>query len=163
MSLLSLCALLFRQSHLFLICVVLTYNDSRINLLTGLARVQGIVCVNDFWLPRLQELHLALLDLLGSFCFAWVGLQPPRCQILYHHGISVIVTRFTSFTESFVIRSDQVSNMFRSGHDCTSTSSARSPCYFRLQADFTIWVLRNVRIHTVLTRTRFHFCSRLHW
>ena len=29
-SLLSLCALLIRQSHLFLICVVLTYNDSRI-------------------------------------------------------------------------------------------------------------------------------------
>ena len=29
MSLLSLCALLSRQSHLFLICVVLTYNDSR--------------------------------------------------------------------------------------------------------------------------------------
>ena len=26
----SLCALLFRQSHLFLICVVLTYHDSRI-------------------------------------------------------------------------------------------------------------------------------------
>ena len=26
----SLCALLFRQSHVFLICVVLTYNDSRI-------------------------------------------------------------------------------------------------------------------------------------
>ena len=32
MSLLSLCALLFRQSNLFLICVVLTYNDSRIVL-----------------------------------------------------------------------------------------------------------------------------------
>ena len=32
MSLLSLCALLFRQSHLFLICVVLTYNVSRIIL-----------------------------------------------------------------------------------------------------------------------------------
>ena len=29
MSLLSLCALLFRQSHLFLICVVVTYNDPR--------------------------------------------------------------------------------------------------------------------------------------
>ena len=32
MSFLLLCALLFHQSHLFLICVVLTYNDSRIML-----------------------------------------------------------------------------------------------------------------------------------
>ena len=30
--LLSLCALLFRQSHVFLICVALTYNDSRKDL-----------------------------------------------------------------------------------------------------------------------------------
>ena len=52
---------------------------------------------------------------------------------------------------------------FRSGHHCTSTSSAITPCYFRLQADITTWVLRKVRIHTVLTQTWFHFCSRLHW
>ena len=32
MSLLSLCALLFRHSHLFLICVVSTYNDARKDL-----------------------------------------------------------------------------------------------------------------------------------
>ena len=32
-----------------------------------------------------------------------------------------------------------------------------------LQANITIWVLRKVCIYTVLTRTGFHFCSRLHW
>ena len=53
--------------------------------------------------------------------------------------------------------------MFRSGHDCISTSSARNPCHFRHQADITIWVLRKVRKDTVLTRTRFHFCSRPLW
>ena len=37
-----------------------------------------------------------------------------------------------------MFRCDQVTKMFRSGHDCTSTSSARSPCYFRLQADIKI-------------------------
>ena len=42
----------------------------------------------------------------------------------------MIVPRFTSFTQNFVICSNQVTNMFRSGHDCTSTSSARSHCYF---------------------------------
>ena len=38
--------------------------------------------------------------------------------------------------------------MFRSGHDCTSASSAKSPRYFRLQADITIWVLRSVCFFT---------------
>ena len=42
----------------------------------------------------------------------------------------MIIARFTSFTENFVICSCQVTKMFRSGHDCTSTSSARSPRYF---------------------------------
>ena len=54
-------------------------------------------------------------------------------------------------------------SFFRFGHDCTSTATARSPCYLRLQADTEIWVFRKVRVDTVLTRTRFHFCSRLHW
>ena len=75
----------------------------------------------------------------------------------------MIVTRFTSFTEKFVIRCYQVAKIFPSGHDWTSTSSARSHRSFRLQADITIWVLRKVRVDNMLTRTRFLFCSRLHW
>ena len=74
----------------------------------------------------------------------------------------MIVARFTFFTENLVISSYQVTKIFRSGHDCTSTSSARGPCYFRLQADITISVLRKVRMCIVLTRTGFHVCSRLH-
>ena len=38
----------------------------------------------------------------------------------------------------------QVTKIFRSGHDCSSTSSARTPCYFRL-------VIREVSINAVLT------------
>ena len=53
--------------------------------------------------------------------------------------------------------------IFRFSHDCSSTSSARGPRYFRLQADVAIWVFRKVSADTVLARTRFHFCSRLHW
>ena len=41
---------------------------------------------------------------------------------------------------------------FRSGHDCPSTSSARSPRYFRLQADIAIWVFRKVSEDTMLAR-----------
>ena len=69
-----------------------------------------------------------------------------------------------AITENFVICCNQVTEMFRSRHDCTGVSSARSPRYFRLQADITIWVLReSAYTHVVLTRTWFHFCSRLHW
>ena len=64
----------------------------------------------------------------------------------------MIVSRFTSFTENFVSRCYQVTKFFCSGHDCTSMSSARSPRYFRLQAYFTIRILREVRVDTVLTR-----------
>ena len=45
--LLSLCALLSQQSHLFLICMVLTYNDSRKDV-HRLSQLQGIVSVIDF-------------------------------------------------------------------------------------------------------------------
>ena len=31
------------------------------------------------------------------------------------------------------------------------------------ELDITIWVLRKARVRIVLTRTVFHFCSRLHW
>ena len=55
-----------------------------------------------------------------------------------------------------MIRSDQISKKFRSGHDCTNTSSSSSPCYVGLQAHFTIWICRKVLKHTVLGRTRFH-------
>ena len=108
-------------------------------------------------------LYLVFLCLLGRFCFTRVWLCPLCCQVLYHHGISMIAPGFTFFTKNSVFRCNQATKTFRSGHDCTSTSSARSPCYFRLQADITIWVLRKMRIYTVLTRTQFHFCSRLHW
>ena len=86
---------------------------------------------------------------LRSFCFTRVGLYPLCCRLLCHHGISMIVPRFTFFTDNFVICSNQVTKKFRSGYDFTSTSSARRPCYFRLQADITIWVPRKVFVHCV--------------
>ena len=119
------------------------------------AKVQGSVSVKDFSVPRrLQE---------PCFCFARVGLKPLGGQVLYHHGISMIVPRFTLFTLNFVICSNQITGIFRSGHDCVSVSSARRPCYFGLQAYFTIRILRKVRKHTVLTRTQFHVRPRLRW
>ena len=128
MSLLSLCALLLLQSHLFLICVALTYNDSR------------IIPHKTRQIPRIVSVKMTFSFLVG-------------CQILYHHGISMIVTRFTFFTENFrdLQLSSHQKKKIRSGDDCTSASSARSPRYFRLQADLAIWVLRKVLVDTMLT------------
>ena len=94
-----LCARLFHQSHLFLICVVLTYNDFPGKIFTSLAKFQGIV----FRLPvRLQELLQAPLCSLRSFCFARIRLDPLSSQILYHDCISMIVSRFSFLLEDLV-------------------------------------------------------------
>ena len=88
-------------------------------------------------------------------------MYPLCCQVLIHHGTSMTVPRFTFFTENFVIRSNQVTKMFRPGLHARFLQQALD--IFRFQADIAIRVLRKVRVFTVLTRTWFHFCSRLHW
>ena len=50
------------------------------------------------------------------FCFTRIRLNRLDGQVLHHDCISMIVSRFTTFTENFVIC------------HCTSTSSARCPC-----------------------------------
>ena len=50
-----------------------------------------------------------------------------------------------------VIRRYEITKNFRSGHDCTGASSARSPCHFGFQADLAISVLREVNKDAVLT------------
>ena len=128
--------------------------------LTIFAKFFGMVSVNDFWFRRRpQELLRALLRFLRCLCFTSVWLYPLCCQVLYHYSVSMIVSRFTSFTENIVIRSCQITKNFRSRHDCTSAVSARSPCNLGSQADIAISVLREVSKNVVLTQ--YHFCSRL--
>ena len=92
--------------------------------------------VYDFWLPRrLQELHLALLGRIVTTELP--NLVPPR-HIDDCYAIHV-------FHENFVICSNQVTKIFRSGHDCTSTSSARSPRYFCLLLLATPLVIQFLR------------------
>ena len=129
MSLLSLCALLFLQSHLFLICVALKYNDSRI--------IPRKTCQ----IRRICQCKLHLVSSLAprtSF-----GSSGPPGKFLFHRGMIVSIELPNlvpprRIDETFLIRSCQVTRNFRSGHKCTSTSSARSPHYFCLQADIAI-------------------------
>ena len=85
-------------------------------IFTGCAKFQEIVSVNDFRLPtRLQELLQAPSCFLRSFCFARIRLDPPGGQVLHHDCISMIVSRFTTFTENFVICCNQVTRFSARG------------------------------------------------
>ena len=87
--------------------------------------------MNDFRLPiRLQELLQTPFSFLRSFCFAWIRLDPLSSQVLHHDCISVIVSRFTTFTWNFVIRFFQVTNIFCKKFDFTNMSSALGRCNF---------------------------------
>ena len=123
------------------------------NIFTGFAKFQGIVSVNDCRLPiRLQELLQVSLCILRSFCFARIRLDPLGGQVLHHDCISMIVSRFTIFTENFVIFCYQVTKSFCTRYGFAFASSARSPCNFGPLADLAISFFGEMSINTVLTR-----------
>ena len=122
-------------------------------IFTSLAKFQGIVSVNDFRLPiRLQELLQAPFGILRSFCFARIRLDPLGGQVLHHDCISLIVSRFTTFTENLVICCNQITKIFCTKYGSANASSARGPCDFGPLADLAISVFREVSINTVLTQ-----------
>ena len=82
-------------------------------IFTGFANFQGVVGVNDLRLPiRLQGLLQAPWCFLSSFCFARIRLDPLGGHVLHHDCISMIVSRFTTFTENFVIGCNQITKNF---------------------------------------------------
>ena len=87
---------------------------------------------------------------MRSFCFARIRLNPLSGKILYHDCVSVLVSRFTFFTENSVICCYQVTKLFCSRHWIASASSARCPCNFDPLADFALSVHRDVCGNTVL-------------
>ena len=130
--------------------------------LARLAKFQGIVTVNDFRLPiRLQKLLQAPLCFLRSFCFARIRLDPLVGQVLHHDCISVIVSRFTTFTENLVIGCNQVTKIFCTKYDSTNASSARGTCNFGPLTDLAISVFMIMNINTVFTQILTSLCSRL--
>ena len=72
------------------------------------------------------------------FRFARKRLDPLGGQVLHHDCISMIVSRFTTFTENFVICCYQVTKIFCTKYDSTNTFSA-GPL-----ADLATSVLREV-------------------
>ena len=87
-------------------------------IFTSFDKFQGIVSAHDFRFPMwLQELLQAPLCFLRSFCFARIRLDPLGGQALHHDYISMIVSRFTTFTENFVICCYQVTKFFCTRYD----------------------------------------------
>ena len=110
-------------------------------IFTSFAEFQGIVSVHDFWLPIwLPELLQAPLRFLRSFCFARIRLDPLVGQVLHHDCTSMIVSRFTIFTEDLVICCYQVTKIFCTMYDSANASSARGPCNFGPLTDLAISV-----------------------
>ena len=123
-------------------------------IFTGFANFQRTVSVDDFGLPiRLQELLQAPLCFLRSFCFARIRLETSSGQIWHHYCISMIVSRFTTFTENFVICCYQVTKNFCTRYGSANASCARGPCNFGpLTEDLAISVFKEVSINTVFTQ-----------
>ena len=113
---------------------------------TGLAKFQRIVSVHDFLFPRrLQELSQAPLRFPEKFLF-YIGVIVSTVL-----PTLVPLQRIDDCFEIHILQREtcdpQLLNhrSFRSGYDCTSAFSARSPCNFGSRADVTISVLREVR------------------
>ena len=122
-------------------------------IFTGFAKLQGIVSVSDFRFPIwLQELLQASLCFLRSFCFARIRLDPLGGQVLHHDCTSMIVSRFTIFTENFVTCCNQVTKIFCTRYGSANASSAWGPCNFGPFTDLAISVYREMSINAVLTR-----------
>ena len=82
-------------------------------IFTGFANFQEIVSVNDFRLRiRPKKLLQAPLCFLRSFIFARIRLDPLGSQVLHHDCTLMIVSRFTTFTENFVIYCNQITKIF---------------------------------------------------
>ena len=124
-------------------------------IFTSFAKFQGIVSVNDFWLPIwLQELLQAPLSFLRSFCFARIRLDPLGGQVLHHDCISMIVSRFSTFTENFVICCNLFTKKFCTRCGSANASSAWGPCNFCPLPDLAISVFREMSLNTVFTQIR---------
>ena len=122
-------------------------------IFTSFAKFWGIVSVNDFRLPIwLQELWQASLCFLRSLCFARIRLDPLDGQVRHHDCISMIVSRFTTFTENFVICCYQGTKIFCTRYGSAVASSARGPCNFGPLTDLAISVFREMIFNTVLTQ-----------
>ena len=88
--------------------------------------------------------------------------DPLGSEVLHHDCVSMIVSRFTTFTENFVICCYQVTKMFCTRCGSANASAARGTCNFGPLADLAVSVFREVSINTVFTQIRTFRRCRLY-
>ena len=100
---------------------------------------------------------------LAKFGLARICLDPLVWPSPAHDCISMIVSRFTTFTENFVVCCYQVTKIFCTTYGSTNASSARGPCNFVPMTDLAISVFREVSINTVFAQVLTSLtCGLLH-
>ena len=95
------------------------------------------------------------------FCFTRICLDPLGGQVLHHDCISMIVSRFTTFTENLVICCYPVTKIFSTRCGSANASSARGPCNVGPLTDLAISVFRKVSVNTVFTQINTSRSRRL--
>ena len=97
--------------------------------------------------------HVASNNFCKLLSVSWevsrIRLNPLKSQVFNHDSISMIVSRFTAFTENFVIYCYQITKIFCTRYGCVSAFSARSPCHLGSLANLAIFVLRDVSKNTM--------------
>ena len=149
-----LCALLFQQSHLFLICVVLTYNDSRKDLHRLCQIPRNCQCK---WLTAFYS---APRTFARSFMF------PEKFFVLHGYDlIHWVAESCTTIAYRWLFRDSQFwlktlwSAVIKSPKfSARGTAPAlrllhRGPCNFGPLTDLAISVFREMSINTVFTKS----------
>ena len=140
----------------------LMYNDSMISVLTRIAKLQRMVCINDFWLFRRPEkLSWTPFRLLrssflhGSNCVHWVAKSCSTTAYLwlFRDAPSSLRTFWSPIVKS--------PNFFCSMYGISSSPSARSPRNLGSPADFAISVFREMSFNTVLPGCHFRKTLRI--
>ena len=80
---------------------------------------------------------------------------------MYHDSVSMIVSRFISFVEDFVICCYEVTKFLCPRYWFASSPSAKSPCNVGPLAYFAISVFREMSINTVLLGSHFQRIFRI--
>ena len=131
-------------------------------IFTSFAKFQGIVSAQDFRFSiQLQELLQASSGFLRSFCFARIRLDPLGGQVLHRDCISMVVSRFTTFTENFLICCYQITKIFSTKYGSANAASAQSSCNFGPLTDLAISVFRDMSRNTVFTQ--IYTSHKLYW
>ena len=85
------------------------------------------------------------------FVLTWVGLYLSSTQVLYHNSVSMIMSRFTSFTQNFVICGYQVTKISALGTTVPARLLQEKPSFVFMQiSQFRFfWKWENIYLHSV--------------